>query len=775
MKKEDSAISKIGKAFKNIFIKLFGTGKQQKQLEEELLSKNDEYNEDKHLIEAEIISPTKQIFLKFIRNKIAITGLIMFLLIILFISIGSSVITFKAEYMEPSQQFIEPGFGYTKVPRALQKEGIKIVDGNYLIDGGAAFTVAISNKNKIYVWGANIDKVKKIPKEVLDNVENITQLAVGARHVVVLTKDGQFFGWGNNSFQRSQIPVYDPGTDSTAEYKKTVEAYFLPGARAKYPEAVVTTIENDPIKKIYAGDQFTIILTEQNKVYAWGVVRPYGINEGSSTYNVTDIVLRYTDEDGLRWRYTFEKSTQFDLEERLILTRDQIIEMYDLEDKKAGDEVQIRLLSGSLQHFTTDSNGNQRWLNIPNASYNDILNLIDDSYTSLKVVDVHILYQHILYELSDNRFLIYGFAGVIIENFPSVLRMSAEERGYRIEKFFSTDKNAFYIDSNGRVFGWGESTSENPLNNVYEDFKDIKIVDGDGGTYHITLLDDKGNVYTVGYKNDLNQLDMPDNIKASKKVVANYFISYAIENDGTIRSWGNNGYLFGTDSVGADVFKRIIAGGTMTLSVAAVAVVISLIIGLTVGLISGFYGKWVDNLLMRFGEIISAFPFLPLALTLSSIIHTKYKNIGEKERVFMIMFILGLLSWPGLSRLVRGQILAEREKDYILAAKALGVKEKHIILRHILPNVINVVIVNTTLSYAGALLTESGLSFLGFGVMYPQPSWGNMLTGAQKMETLRVYWWLWIIPAFFIIMTALSINLIGDGLREAMDPKSNER
>src|SRR5690606_15723597 len=113
----------------------------------------------------------------------------------------------------------------------------------------------------------------------------------------------------------------------------------------------------------------------------------------------------------------------------------------------------------------------------------------------------------------------------------------------------------------------------------------------------------------------------------------------------------------------------------MTLSVAAVAVVVSLIIGLTVGLIAGFYGKWLDNVLMRFGEIISAFPFLPLAMTLSSIVHNA-SSINERERVFMIMFILGILSWPGLARLVRGQILAEREKDYILAAKALGVKER---------------------------------------------------------------------------------------------------
>jgi peptide/nickel transport system permease protein len=160
-------------------------------------------------------------------------------------------------------------------------------------------------------------------------------------------------------------------------------------------------------------------------------------------------------------------------------------------------------------------------------------------------------------------------------------------------------------------------------------------------------------------------------------------------------------------------------------------------------------------------------------MTLAKIVQEA--EIDETYRVYMIMVVLGLLSWPGLARLVRGQILKEREQDFVLAAKALGIKEKHIITRHILPNVINVVIVSTTLSYAGALLTESGLSFLGFGVRYPKPSWGNMLTGTQSMTVLRYYWWAWIIPAIFIILTALSVNLVGDGLREAMDPKANER
>ena len=175
---------------------------------------------------------------------------------------------------------------------------------------------------------------------------------------------------------------------------------------------------------------------------------------------------------------------------------------------------------------------------------------------------------------------------------------------------------------------------------------------------------------------------------------------------------------------------------------------------------------------MRFAEIVSSFPFLPLAITLSAFLTGQ---LDQNQRILMIMVILGIISWPGLARLVRGQILAEREKEFVLAARALGIKSNKVILRHILPNVINLVIVSMTLSYAGSLLTEAGLSFLGFGVVPPNPSWGNMLTGAQRPEVIQFYWWRWILPALAVLFTALSVNLVGDGLREAMDPRANEK
>ena len=137
------------------------------------------------------------------------------------------------------------------------------------------------------------------------------------------------------------------------------------------------------------------------------------------------------------------------------------------------------------------------------------------------------------------------------------------------------------------------------------------------------------------------------------------------------------------------------------------------------------------------------------------------------------MIILGVLSWPGMARLVRAQILIEREKDFVLAARALGIKEASIIIRHIMPNVLNICIVNMTLSYASKMLMEAALSFLGFGVVEPMPSWGNMLNAAQSATVIQNYWWQWLFPSLFLSLAVICINVVGDALRDALDPKNS--
>lgn len=300
---------------------------------------------------------------------------------------------------------------------------------------------------------------------------------------------------------------------------------------------------------------------------------------------------------------------------------------------------------------------------------------------------------------------------------------------------------------------------------------DGEIVSMFGGRYHITVLTDQGTVYSWG-SNAKHQTDVP---KSAQNVVAIYggtYQNYAVTESGEIVTWGLKGYLLGSDELGRDVFTRILNGGRMTMTIGAISVIISTIIGIIIGGISGFFGGWVDIVLQRLTEIVSSLPFLPMAMILTSIIGN---SMSENARIALIMVILGVLSWPSLARLVRAQVLAEREQEFVTAANAMGVKKGAIVFRHIIPNVISVIIVSATLDFAYCMLTESTLSFLGFGVKLPRPTWGNMLNGCVSSVVIQNYWWRWVFPAIMLSICVICINMIGDGLRDAIDPKSNER
>lgn len=221
-------------------------------------------------------------------------------------------------------------------------------------------------------------------------------------------------------------------------------------------------------------------------------------------------------------------------------------------------------------------------------------------------------------------------------------------------------------------------------------------------------------------------------------------------------------HILGTDKVGRDVLSRLIYGARVSLIVGIGAVSISAIIGTTLGLISGYAGGWIDMIIMRVTDMFMSFPQMMLIMVIVSIVGPKLSNL---------IIVLGFLGWPAIARLVRGSTLSVKESDYIKSTVVLGFKTPRILFMHILPNILAPVLVNITFGIANAIIMEASLSFLGLGVQPPTASWGNMLTDAQSISVLTSQQWLWIPPGIMIIISVLAVNFIGDGLRDALDPK----
>lgn len=222
-------------------------------------------------------------------------------------------------------------------------------------------------------------------------------------------------------------------------------------------------------------------------------------------------------------------------------------------------------------------------------------------------------------------------------------------------------------------------------------------------------------------------------------------------------------HLMGTDGLGRDVFTRMLYGSRISLMVGFVAVGIATAIGIVLGAIAGFYRGWVDTVIMRIVDVMLSIPTFFLILAVIAFLTPSIWNI---------MIVIGLTSWMGVTRLVRAEFLSLRNREFVLAAQALGAKDARLIFRHLLPNSLTPIIVSSILGIASAVLVESGLSFLGLGVQAPQASWGNILTDGK--EYIQFAWWLSLFPGLAILITVLGYNLLGDGLRDAYNPRSSQ-
>ncbi|WP_223111614.1 ABC transporter permease subunit [Thiospirochaeta perfilievii] len=231
----------------------------------------------------------------------------------------------------------------------------------------------------------------------------------------------------------------------------------------------------------------------------------------------------------------------------------------------------------------------------------------------------------------------------------------------------------------------------------------------------------------------------------------------------------NKKHILGTDRLGLDVLTRLMYGGRISLMVGFVVIIISLTLGVFLGGVAGYYRSWIDVLIMRIVDVFNCIPTIPIMLIISSVMISL--NVVPQQKIYVLMFFLGALGWPYIARVVRGQILSLREQEFITAVEATGIKPMRKIYKHLIPNVMPQLIVIATLSIGSVILTESALSYLGMGLAFPYASWGNMVEAVNDPEVLRGYTNIWFPPGLCILLTVLSFNFIGDGLRDAFDPK----
>ena len=333
------------------------------------------------------------------------------------------------------------------------------------------------------------------------------------------------------------------------------------------------------------------------------------------------------------------------------------------------------------------------------------------------------------------------------------------------EDSFTYEGSEYELDEDGTVYKDGEEIAyasryivQPIMSDVFltRSFKEelISAIEDGEKSFYFTDTDGTEAAYTISYDAATKSWSVLQSVETR------IFDKYSAP---------SKEHLLGTDRNGMDMLTRLMYGGRVSLYIGFIVVIIETGLGILLGGVSGYFGGWVDNLIMRIVDIFYCIPSMPIIIILGAAMDALH--VDPQIRMIYLMLILGFLGWPSIARMVRGQILSLREQEFMTAAEATGIRASRRIFRHLIPNVIPQLIVISTMSLGSTILTEATLSFLGLGVKFPFASWGNIINDVNDTYVLTNYWFIWIPAGVCLLLTVLAFNLVGDGLRDAFDPK----
>ena len=365
-------------------------------------------------------------------------------------------------------------------------------------------------------------------------------------------------------------------------------------------------------------------------------------------------------------------------------------------------------------------------------------------------------------------------------------------------KTFTVDGLEYTIDEDGGVFQGSTEVAyisryivQAIMPDIFlsRDFKEklIDTISSGESKFSYTdeslIMDDDTTAVEDGAEDGIGAMD--DELPAEDNSTASATAEYTIERSQNHANWiirqqqssrqydsysfPSSKHWLGTDKYGMDMLTRLMYGGRVSLMIGFIVIIIETVLGVIMGGIAGYFGGWIDNLIMRLVDIFYCIPSMPIILILGAAMDQQRVEPGR--RLIYLMLILGILGWAGIARLVRGQILSLREQEFMTATEACGISIKSRIFKHLIPNVIPQLIVNCTMGLGSVIITEATLSFLGLGVKFPFASWGNIINDVNNTHVLTTYWFIWIPAGTLLLLTVLAFNLVGDGLRDAFDPK----